>query len=138
MNQGSVVCNFCTYKNLLCAKCVCSCFALLSWPAALPALSPNPHRCRGHEDVHTLTTDGLRKMKLYSDARVRYTLHKAVEIAWTCGASLKASDFGFIDQVLFTCTSVVMEDVWLAVGSGGWGSAYVCWWRTAGSRRTMA
>ena len=38
-------------------------------------------------------------MKLYSDARIRYTLNTAVSIAYTCGNSLKASDFGFVDQV---------------------------------------
>ena len=64
---------------------------------------PRPHIraafCRGDEEIHTLTSTELRKMKLYSDARVRYTLNKAVSIAYACGSSLKASDFGFVDQV---------------------------------------
>jgi cyclopropane fatty-acyl-phospholipid synthase-like methyltransferase len=54
---------------------------------------------KGDEEIHTLTATELRKMKLYSDARIRYTLNTAVSIAYTCGNSLKASDFGFVDQL---------------------------------------
>lgn len=47
------------------------------------------------------TTERLRQMKLYSNSRIRYTLHKAVEIAYANANALKASDFGVMDQVFF-------------------------------------
>lgn len=45
------------------------------------------------------TTDRLRQMKLYATSRIRATLHKAVDVAYTHPKSLKCSDFGVMDQL---------------------------------------
>eukprot|EP00667_Euglena_gracilis_P005335 EG_transcript_5375 len=53
------------------------------------------------------TTERLRQMKLYSNSRIRYTLHKAVEIAYANANALKASDFGVMDQLHYLGTECI-------------------------------